>query len=74
MIFQGDKIEITDANGNLLDDSTEVTLSINDYLTNVFSSLFDQPSYVYELTTADYLIEFFRLHAAGPVDYTGCTN
>jgi len=74
LIFQGDQIEIADANGNLLDDNTAVTLSINDYLTNVFSSLFDEPSYVYELTTADYLIEFFKAHAAGPVDYSGCTN
>ena len=74
LIFQGDQIEIADADGNLLDDSAAVTLSINDYLTNVFSSLFDEPSYVFELTTADYIIEFFRSHAAGPVDYSGCTN
>ena len=74
LIFQGDQIEIADADGNLLNDSTAVTLSINDYLTNVFSSLFDEPSYVFELTTADYLIEFFRSHAVVPVDYSGCTN
>lgn len=74
LIFQGEQIEIADVQGNLLDDNTSVTLSINDYLTNVFSSLFAEPNYIYDLTTADYLIEFFRLHANGPVDYSGCTN
>jgi 5'-nucleotidase/UDP-sugar diphosphatase len=74
LIFQGEQIEIADVQGNLLDDNTSVTLSINDYLTNVFSSLFAEPNYIYDLTTADYLIEFFRSHATGPVDYSGCTN
>lgn len=74
LIFQGEQIEIADIQGNLLDDNTSVTLSINDYLTNVFSSLFAEPNYIYDLTTADYLIEFFRSHATGPVDYSGCTN
>lgn len=74
LIFQGEQIEIADVQGNLLDDNTSVTLSINDYLTNVFSSLFAEPNYIYDLTTADYLIEFFRSHANGPVDYSGCTN
>ena len=74
LIFQGEQIEIADVQGNLLDDKTSVTLSINDYLTNVFSSLFAEPNYIYDLTTADYLVEFFRSHATGPVDYSGCTN
>lgn len=74
LIFQGEQIEIADVQGNLLDDNTSVTLSINDYLTNVFSSLFAEPNYIYDLTTADYLVEFFRSHATGPVDYSGCTN
>lgn len=74
LITQGDNIEIADASGNLLPDTQTVTLSINDYMTNVFSWLFEDPTYVYELTTADYLIEFFKSHATGPVNYQGCTN
>tara|TARA_B100000809_G_C15090564_1_gene513051 strand:+ start:90 stop:1739 length:1650 start_codon:yes stop_codon:yes gene_type:complete len=62
-------------NGVLLQDNDQVTMSLNDYITNVFPDLFPaSPSYTFPLTTADYLIEYLTDYVSDPLDYTGCNQ
>ena len=59
--------------GNLLTNSDQVTLSLNDYISNVYPNLFPTaPSYVFPLTTADYLIKYLTDFVTEPIDYKGC--
>ena len=47
----------------LLQDNSQVTLSLNDYISNVFPNLLPtNPSYSSPLTTADYIIEYLTNH------------
>ncbi|MFK8059950.1 MAG: metallophosphoesterase [Polaribacter sp.] len=62
-------------NGKLLENNDQVTLSLNDYISNVFPNLLPaSPSYTFPLTTADYLIEYLTDHVTKPIDYAGCNQ
>ena len=59
----------------LLQDNSQVTLSLNDYISSVFSNLLPtNPSYSFPLTTADYIIEYLTNHTDQPIDYLGCNR
>jgi len=59
----------------LLQDNSQVTLSLNDYISNVFPNLFPtKPSYSFPLTTADYIIEYLTNHTDQPIDYLDCNR
>jgi 5'-nucleotidase/UDP-sugar diphosphatase len=61
--------------GNLLDDSDLITLSLNDYISSVFPALFPvSPTFSFPLTTADYLIEYLTDYVTEPIDYLGCSQ
>jgi 5'-nucleotidase/UDP-sugar diphosphatase len=61
--------------GNLLADSDSITLSLNDYISNVLPDLFPaRPTFSYPLTTADYLIEYLTDYVTEPIDYVGCAQ
>jgi 5'-nucleotidase len=62
-------------NGVLLTDSGVITLSLNDYISNVLPDLFPaSPSYTFPLTTADYLIQYLTDYVSEPIDYLGCAQ
>ena len=62
-------------NGNLLDDSDSITLSLNDYISNVFPNLFPaSPTSTFPLTTADYLIQYLTEYVTEPINYQGCAQ
>ena len=42
------------------------------YLTNEFDELFGDPTLTYELTTADYLIQYLKTLTPGPINYQDC--
>ncbi len=59
----------------LLQDNSQVTLSLNDYISNVFPNLFPtKPSYSFPLTTADYIIEYLTNYTNQPIDYLDCNR
>jgi 5'-nucleotidase len=62
-------------NGNLLSNNDQITLSLNDYISNVFPDLFPaNPTYAFPLTTADYLIKYLTDFVTEPLDYSGCNQ
>ena len=62
-------------NGNLLDDNDSITLSLNDYISNVFPNLFPaSPTSTFPLTTADYLIQYLTEYVTEPINYQGCAQ
>lgn len=59
----------------LLQDNSQVTLSLNDYISSVFPNLFPtNPSYSFPLTTAEYIIEYLTNHTNQPIDYLDCNR
>jgi len=59
----------------LLQDNSQVTLSLNDYISNVFPNLLPtNPSYSFPLTTADYIIEYLTNYTNQPIDYLDCNR
>ena len=59
----------------LLQDNSQVTLSLNDYISSVFPNLLPtNPSYSFPLTTADYIIEYLTNHTDQPIDYLDCNR
>jgi len=58
-----------------LQDNSQVTLSLNDYISSVFPNLLPtNPSYSFPLTTADYIIEYLTNHTNQPIDYLDCNR
>lgn len=71
----GDDTFVFLRDGDLLDDSDSITLSLNDYISSVFPALFPAaPSFSFPLTTADYLIEYLTDYVTEPIDYLGCSQ
>ena len=59
-------------NGILLGDNDIVDFCLNDYISNVYSEYFPESRYTYELTTADYIIEYIRDNHVGNINYQDC--
>ena len=59
-------------NGILLGDNDIVDFCLNDYISNVYSEYFPESRYTYELTTADYIIEYIRDKHVGNINYQDC--
>lgn len=59
-------------NGELLGDNDIVDFCLNDYISNVYSEYFPTSYYTYELTTADYIIEYIRDNHVGNINYQDC--
>lgn len=59
-------------NGELLGDNDIVDFCLNDYISNVYSEYFPASYYTYELTTADYIIEYIRDNHIGNINYQDC--
>lgn len=59
-------------NGVLLGDNDIIEFSLNDYISNVYADYFPASYYTYELTTADYIIEYIRETHIGNINYQNC--
>lgn len=73
MEHRNGRVELIAADGNLLEDSMEITVAINDYLSNVYAQDFQQPAKTYEKTTAEYLIDYLKQHQS-VIDNEGCNR
>ena len=69
----GDQIELTQG-GTQLPDNMMLTFALNDYITNEFGDLFGTPTVSFEMTTADYIIEYLKTMNPGVIDYQGCSR
>mgnify|MGYP002636783308 FL=1 len=58
--------------GVALEDTDVIEFSLNDYISNVFGDYFPEPSFTYEETTADYIIEYIRDIHQGAINYENC--
>ena len=58
--------------GVALEDTDVIEFSLNDYISNVFGDYFPQPSFTYDETTADYIIQYIRDIHQGAVNYEDC--
>ncbi|WP_029036275.1 bifunctional metallophosphatase/5'-nucleotidase [Salinimicrobium xinjiangense] len=67
------RVELITANGNLLSNSTTVTVALSDYLSHVYSQDFTQPVTTFEKTTAEYLIDYLMQHQS-VIDLDGCNR
>jgi 5'-nucleotidase len=65
--------ELIAANGSNMSDNTEITVALNDYLTNVYAEDFQQPTSTYEKTTAEYLIDYLQQYQS-VIDNDGCNR
>lgn len=59
-------------NGEFLGDSDIVYFSLNDYISNVYPEYFPASHYTYELTTADYIIQYISDTHIGNINYQDC--
>lgn len=60
-------------NGKLLGPQDTVTLSANDYMSSDKPELFGTPSKTFQLTTAEYLVQYTR-NSTENIDYDGCNR
>ena len=58
--------------GITLEDTDVVDFSLNDYISNVYEDYFPEPSFTYEKTTAEYIIEYIRDIHQGAINYENC--
>lgn len=58
--------------GVALEDTDVIEFSLNDYISNVFGDYFPEPSFTYDETTADYIIQYIRDVHQGAVNYEDC--
>ena len=58
--------------GVALEDTDVIEFSLNDYISNVFGDYFPEPSFTYDETTADYIIQYIRDIHQGAVNYEDC--
>jgi 5'-nucleotidase / UDP-sugar diphosphatase len=60
-------------NGRLLGPNDTITLSANDYMSNVNPELFGTPSTSFPLTTSEYLVQYVR-NTSEDINYDGCNR
>ena len=59
------------AGGDVLADTTQLTIAVNDYISNTNPDTFQQLLKRYDFTTADYLIEFLNKQQVA-IENEGC--
>ncbi|WP_029034388.1 bifunctional metallophosphatase/5'-nucleotidase [Salinimicrobium terrae] len=67
------KVELIADDGKPLPNSTEITVALNDYLSNVYMQDFREPTSTYEKTTAEYLIDYLKEYQS-VIDNDGCNR
>lgn len=64
---------IKDEKGNVLDDSQVLSIAINDYLPEIYDDYFPEPSVIYDISTADAMIQYVR-SMTEPLLYESCNR
>lgn len=76
VIIENDKdsgIIIRDKEGNAYSDDHLTSIAINDYIPAVHENYFPEPVNIYDLTTAEAMIEYVR-NLTGPLHYESCSR
>jgi len=66
-------IIIRDQQGNIHSDDQVLSIAINDYIPAVYEEYFPEPVNMYDLTTADAMIQYVR-NLAEPLSYDSCSR
>ena len=66
-------VVIKDEEGNVYDDSQVLTIAINDYIPEVYDDYFPEPSVIYDISTADAMIQYVR-NLTAPLHYESCNR
>ncbi|MCC8359649.1 bifunctional metallophosphatase/5'-nucleotidase [Salinimicrobium sediminilitoris] len=73
MEYRNGRVELIATDGKMMDDAIEITVAVNDYLSNVYEQDFQQPTKTYEKTTAEYLIDYLEQYQS-TIDNAGCNR
>jgi 5'-nucleotidase len=73
MEYRNGRVELIAADGSLLPNASEITVAMNDYLSNVYEEDFQQPTSTYEKTTAEYLIDYLKQYQS-EINYGDCNR
>ena len=73
MEYRNGSVELIGDNGDPLPNSTEISIALNDYLTNVYREDFPQSTGTFEKTTAEYIIDYLKGYQS-QIDYSGCNR
>ena len=71
MEIRNGKKQLIAADGTNMSDNAEVTVALNDYISNVYAQDFQEPTVTYEKSTAEYLIDYLQQHQS-VIDNDGC--
>lgn len=69
----GNTIDISNMNKQLLDDNTDLTVGVNDYIPAVYDMYFTQTPSNKPFTTAETIINYLS-HQSDPIDYTAINS
>ena len=74
VIIENDPVSgiiIRDQQGNIYSDDQVLSIAINDYIPAVYEEYFPEPVNMYDLTTADAMIQYLR-NLNEPLNYENC--
>ena len=66
-------VVIKDEEGNVYDDNQVFSIAINDYIPEIYEDYFPEPSVIYDISTADAMIQYVR-NLAEPLHYESCNR
>ncbi|MDT8401700.1 MAG: bifunctional UDP-sugar hydrolase/5'-nucleotidase [Bacteroidales bacterium] len=64
---------IKDLEGNIYEDEHILTIAINDYIPEIYENYFPDPSVIYDMSTADAMIQYVR-DLTVPLHYENCNR
>ena len=70
---KGDELEIKDAAGNLIDNSTILSVGLNDYIPAVHDEYFPEENKVQDLSAAESIMSYLK-NTNSEVNYPSCAN
>ena len=66
-------VVIKDEEGNVYDDNQVFSIAINDYIPEIYEDYFPEPSVIYDISTADAMIQYVR-NLTEPLHYESCNR
>ena len=69
----GNKVEIKDATGNLISNTTKLSVGLNDYIPAVYDNYFPEENKVQDLSAAESIMSYLK-NTNSKVNYPSCGN
>lgn len=66
-------VVIKDMEGHIYEDKHILTIAINDYIPEIYDNYFPDPSVIYDISTADAIIQYVR-NLTEPLYYESCNR